>query len=77
MQVVTSGHSVNRELPLPLYIGMKMNTETRSKKMITQSYSLGILHLENQLVNVVGEDYRSKGVVVPSQLQHELFTQTA
>jgi len=49
--------------------------------MITQLYNLGlsvsyyrVLQLENQLANVVCEDYRSKGAVVPAQLRSGLFT---
>ena len=49
--------------------------------MITQLYNLGlsvsyyrVLQLENQLVNAVCEDYRSKGAVVPAQLCSGLFT---
>jgi len=37
----TTHHSVNREQPLPLYIGMKIHTETRSKNIITQLYNQG------------------------------------
>ena len=34
-------HSTNREPPLPLFIGLKVHTETRSKKMIMHLYDLG------------------------------------
>ena len=37
-----SRHSVNSEPPLPLYIAMRIHTETRSKKIITQLYDLGL-----------------------------------
>ena len=76
-----SRHSLNREPPLPLYIGMKIHTETRSKNLITQLYNFGlsvsyyrVLQLENQLTNAVCKDYYSKGTVVPPRLRHRLFT---
>ena len=37
-----SRHSMDRESPLPLYIGMKIHTETRSKKLITELHDLGL-----------------------------------
>ena len=35
-------HSTNREPPLPLFIGLKVHTETRSKKMIMHLYNIGL-----------------------------------
>ena len=35
-------HSPRREPPLPLFIGLKVHTKTRSKKMITNLYNLGL-----------------------------------
>ena len=76
-----SRHSLDREPPLPLCVGMKIHTETRSKKIITQLYNLGfclsydrIIQLENQLATVVCKDFHDKKTVVPAQLQHGLFT---
>ena len=67
---------------MPLYIGMKIHTEVRSnKKLITQLYDLSlsvsydrVLQLESQLATAVCEDFQKKGVVVPAQLRHGLFT---
>ena len=79
--VSKSRHSLDREPPLPLYIGMKIHTETRSKKIITQLYDLGlsvsydrVLQLESQLATAVCENFQDKGTVVPAQLRHGLFT---
>lgn len=76
-----SWHSLDREPPLALYIGMKIHTDTRSKKLITQLHDSGlsvsydrILQLETQLGTAVCEDSKDKGAVVPAQLQHGLFT---
>ena len=74
-------HSLEHEPPLPLYIGLNVHTQTRSKKLITQLYELGlsisydrILQLENQLATAVCRDMEKKGVVCPAQLRKGLFT---
>ena len=76
-----SRHSLDREPPLPLYVGMKIHTETRSKKIVTQLYNLGIcvsydriIQLENQLATAVCNDFHDKKAVVPTQLRNGLFT---
>ena len=78
---VKSRHSLERETPLALYIGMNIHTETRSKKLITQLYDLGlsvsydrVLQLESQLTTAVCENFQNKGVVVPAQFRCGLFT---
>ena len=72
---------MQREPPLPLYIGMKIHTETRSKKLVNHLYDLGlsvsydrVLENESQLTTAVCEDYKEKGVVVPAKLRKGLFT---
>ena len=35
-------HTLNRELPLPIYIGLDIHQQTRSKKLITQFHCMGI-----------------------------------
>ena len=76
-------HSLDREPPLPLYIRMKIHTETKSKnkKIITQLYDLGlsvsynrVLQLESQLATAVCEDFLEKKAVVPASQYHGLFT---
>ena len=69
-----SRHFLEREPPLAPYIGMNIHTETRSKKLITQLYDLGlsvsydrVLQLESQLTTAVCENFQNKGVVVPAQ----------
>ena len=54
----TSRHSLDQEPPL--YIRLNIHTQTRSKKLITQLYNLGvsasydqILQIENQLATAV------------------------
>ena len=70
-------HSLDREPPLPLYmyIGMKIHTET------TQLHKLGlsagyvrVLQFESQPVTVLCEDFQGKRAAVPAQLGHRRFT---
>ncbi len=58
---------------LPLYIGLNVHTQTRSRKLIMELHAMGlsvsydwILQLENQLATAVCEDI---GVVCPAQLR--------
>ena len=39
---MTSKHTLEREPPLPIYIGMNVHTLTRSKKLIHQLYQMGL-----------------------------------
>ena len=77
----TSRHSKKFEPPLPLYIGLKVHTQTRSKKLISELYQLGlsvsydrILELEKQIASSICEHTNEIGLVSPSQLSHDLFT---
>lgn len=76
-----SRHSLEFEPPLPLYIGLNLHTQTRSKKLVTQMHELGlsvcydrVLHLESHLATAVCEDSKRKGAVSPTQLHFQLFT---
>ena len=77
-------HSLDREPPLPLYLGMKIHTEIRSKSLIKQLYNLGlsvsydqILQVESQLATGACQNFKNKGVVVPSQFRHGPFVAAA
>ena len=77
----TSHHSKKFEPPLPLYIGLKIHTQTRFKKMISELYQLGlsvsydrILELERQIASSICEQAGENGLVCPRQLRHGLFT---
>jgi len=76
-----SRHSLSHEPPMPLYLGLNIHTQTRSKKLIMELSELGlsvsynrVLQLENQIAFSVCEDFKNKGVVCPSQLRKGLFT---
>ena len=75
------GHSRKFEPPLPLYIGLKVHTLSRSQKLVAEFSHLGlsisydrILQLENQIASSLCEHGNETGVVFPSQLHHGLFT---
>lgn len=79
-----SEHSLGREPPLPLYIDLKIHTETRSRKAVTQLYDLGlsvsyerVLQLQNQLATAVCEKLQDRDIVVPGPFRHRLFTVSA
>lgn len=76
-----SRHSLDLEPPLPLYIGINIHTQTRSKKLVTQLYQFGlsvsydqVIQIENQLAAGVCQHIAEIGLVCPSQLQNGLFT---
>ena len=77
-------HSLDRDPPLPFYLGMKIHTEIRSKSLIKQLYNLGlsasydrILQIESQLATGACQNFKSKGVVVPAQFRHGPFVAAA
>ncbi len=79
--IVKSRHSMEYVPPLPLYIGLNVHTQTRSRKLIMELHAMGlsvsydwIMQLENQLATTVCEDKEKKGVVCPAQLRKLLFT---
>ncbi len=76
-----SGHLRDREPPLPLYIGLSIHTQTRSKKIINSLYRHGIsvnynrmIELENLLATAICEQFEEEGVVCPAHLRKGLFT---
>ena len=76
-----SRHCLSYEPPLPLYLGLNVHTQIRSKKLITELHELGlsvsynrVLQIENQIAYAVCEDFRKKGVVCPAQMRKGLFT---
>ena len=71
----------SREMPLPLYIGLKIHTQSRNKALIEQLYSLGlcinykqVLQIENNLAHAVTQKYHSDGIVCPPNLRKGLYT---
>ena len=78
---VKTRHTLNREPPLPIYIGLNIHQMTRSKKLIQQLYQMGIsisydrvLELEDSLATSVCERFEEDGVVAPALLRKGVFT---
>ena len=74
-------HHKDRETPLPLYIGLNIHTQTRSKKILNSLHKLGIsisykrvIEVENSLGSSICKRFEDEGIVCPSQLRKGLFT---
>ena len=74
-------HTLQREPPIPVYIGLNIHQLTRSKKFIQQFYQMGIsisydrvLELEEWIATAVCEQFGEDGVVAPACLRKGLFT---
>ena len=74
-------HTLQREPPIPIYIGLNVHQTTRSKKLIDQLYWLGIsisydrvTELKEWIATSVCEQFDKDGVVAPTGLQKGLFT---
>ena len=76
-----SHHSKKLIPPLPIYIALKIHSLTRSKKLVSELYQLGIsisykrlLELQDQIASNLCQKSNQIGLVCPSQLRHGLFT---
>ena len=74
-------HSLEREPPLPLYVGLSIQAYTRSKKIINELFQLGIsvsYHRVEDSMNGLGtavcNRFQQDGVVCPLNLNCGLFT---
>lgn len=77
-------HTTDRETPLPLYVGLKIHTLTRSKELVDIMYKLGmsvsyerILQVLTNIANGVCEQFEAENIVCPMNLKHKLFTVAA
>lgn len=74
-------HTLKRDLPLPIYIGISILAATRRRKLIRQLIQMGIsisyarvMELEEQIVSSVCKRFEEDGLVSPPCLQKGLFT---
>ncbi len=74
-------HTLLREPPLPIYIGLNMHQLTRSKKLVQQLYRMGIciaydrvMEIEEWIATSTSERFIEDGVVSPACLRKGLFT---
>ena len=78
---VKTRHTLQREPPIPVYIGLNIHQMTRSKKLIDQLYQMGIsisydkvMELEEWIATSVCEQFEKDGIVAPTGLRKGLFT---
>jgi len=74
----------DKEKPLPVYIGLNVHTQTRSKKLVSNLHKLGIsisyswvIELENHLACAMCKRFQHEDLVYPSHLRKGLFTVVA
>lgn len=73
--------SKEREPPLPLYIGLKLHTLTRSKDLVNNFSKLGVsvsydrvMEIKGALVSAVCSQFEEQNLVCPANLRKGLFT---
>ena len=74
-------HNRSQETPLPIYVGLKMHSETRKRELVDRFHGLGLcisydrlLRLSSGVANRLCKQYEEDGVVCPPQLQKGVFT---
>ena len=79
-----SRHSLNREPPLTLYIGLNLHTQTRSRQLVENMAKLGIsvpydrvCQLENHIAVSISEQFKVDKIVCPTMLRKGIFTVAA
>ena len=79
-----SRHSLDREPPLPLYIGLNLHTQTRSRLLVEKMAKLGIsvsydrvCQLQNHIAVSISEQFKVDGIVCPTMLRKGIFTVAA
>ena len=76
----TVSHNVDRETPLPTYLGLMLHVSTRKRDLVDNLHSLGIsisydhvLQISKNFANNVCELYEDEGVVCPLNLRENMF----
>ncbi|KAK6187414.1 hypothetical protein SNE40_005450 [Patella caerulea] len=74
-------HNKSQETPLPIYIGLKLHSETRKRELVDRLHSLGIsisydrlLRMSSSVANRLCTQYERYDVVCPPQLRKGVFT---
>ena len=77
-------HNSERETPLPIYLGLLLHSQTRSRKLIDIFFELGlcisydrVLTISTVLGNNVCNLYEREGIVCPPNLRKQAFTTVA
>lgn len=74
-------HSLARAPPLPLYVGLKIHSLTRSKTLVEKMYQMGIsvsydriMEIEDWLATSLSERFKEDGCVSPASLRSGIFS---
>lgn len=74
-------HNVDKETPLPMYIGLVVHAHTRQRFLVDKLYRLGlsisydrVMQISSNLGNSVCSLYERQQVVCPPKLKGDLFT---
>ena len=74
-------HAKNKEMPVPIYLGLKMHAETRKQEIVDCLYHLGlsisydrVMAISTDIANSVCAKFTREGVVVPPGLTTNVFT---
>ena len=80
-QATYVSHSKEREPPLPIYLGLMVHSQTRSKKLVQTFFELGfsisysrVTQLEQKLASSLCEQYAKDQAVIPASLKDSSFT---
>ena len=73
-------HNLDRETPLPLYLGLKVHAVMRSKTLVNILNNLGlcvsydrVLQIQSNISNGICKHYEEEEVVCPPNLRRDLF----
>ena len=74
-------HKKSNETPLPIYVGLKLHSETRKRELVDRLHNLGLsisydrlLRMSSGIANRLCSQYEIDGVVCPPELQAGIFT---
>lgn len=74
-------HNREREMPLPIYAGLKIHAETRNRGLIDTMNKMGlsisydrVMSISTDAANSVCARFKQDGVVCPPKLRRNLFT---
>ena len=74
-------HNTQREVPTPVYLGLKIHAATRKRGLIDKLYKLGlsisydrVLRISSSVAPSIIQRFETEGVVCPPQLKIGLFT---
>lgn len=80
----SSHHTLTKETPLPIYVGLESPAKTRKRQLADTLFDLGIsifydrvLSISTDLGSTVCQQYRSENIVCPFKIRRDLFSVAA